>query len=471
MPAGWYQWVLLCGLILPATADVLRLSMRRERHTMFRPAAREALQPLASPGNIWHEALLGSQNTTIVPSEVAGEMLFAERQDFHLQLTNFRDMFYTVVVSVGFPPRPMRLLVDTGSSNLLVLPAGPVERQGRSVVLNFGHGGVVGQEVWNKMCIAELCLDDQVMVTVTAVREIPLFGKSFDGLLGLGFPALSGLDAATFLQDFAEKGPFKPLAFGLNLGRGEEESSLLIGSLDEVKAAAPGVSDPASEGVALSVLPVGPEAKWWLVHGSVDILTGSASVYGILDSGTSFLAIPGWLLPHVLTTILPDDSRDVCGMGADGALICPCSMNMRPLTMRFAGHDSSELVMTLTSADLLRPGPPAMCIVSVVPAPAGFPFCILGDTFLRRVYAVHDVEGKQVVLYPKGGGVVKKRRLHRIWPPAWWPFLLVEDASLGSLVWGAAVGSIGVVAALATALVFHRRRQRTSPPPDCYMPL
>merc|ERR1719410_1588744 len=92
-------------------------------------------------------------------------------------------------------------------------------------------------------------------------------------------------------------------------------------------------------------------------------------------------------------------------------MLCPCGSPVQPLHIAFQGADGNQLNISLTSEDLLMPAPAIIirqgqytpaCSLGIMVGPPALNFWILGDVFLRKVYAVHDVFGRRVMLFSHG---------------------------------------------------------------------
>lgn len=451
-----------CLAAAPVSAEILRLPATRGRRAAppeapwgaFVPGLPGGAGPAVEQGGLEAHGV-GPETLAVVP-------------EVRLPLADVSDFLYTVEASLGEGARRLRLLIDTGSSNLVVAGGGGVPggffwgEMPRQVLLSFAGGQVWGVQVREEICMTGLCIVDQTMVSVTSAAGIAGFGVTFDGILGLGFPALGGLRGETFLQVLNDTGPFQPLAFGLDL-RGDADgaqSALLLGSAAQLASEARSYG-AAAAGVSLPVEHIGGRAMFWAVRCALESPM-PRSIVGILDSGTSLLAVPAGDLHELLHRTLPADAKPVCGTmeGAADILLCPCSTPMRPLRLSFEGDGASKVVVTLTSRELLEYfgmlnvsglGLERICRVAIQPSPPGMPFWLLGDVFLRQVFVVHDVAGERVVLY-------NKPRRER------------EPLELaGRLSAGTALAALGVSAAAVGALLGVRRNRER--PLDVYMAL
>jgi len=226
----------------------------------------------------------------------------------------------------------------------------------------------------------------------------------FDGLLGLAFPSLAKTQGPPFLATLNKRGI---QAFGMAL-RGEREgSSITFGDVDDVMKGAPANSSR----VDLRLYGIRGKPAFWMVRANANVfgISETKEVYAMMDSGTSFLALPFMDYEIVANYMLREAFlADSCGQLRTGLLLCDCTAPINPLALSFTGEDGSTLSIELTGEDVLevvgyaldkhkRPMP--VCRPALQKLPFTFPFWILGDVFLRRVYAVHDFHRLRLTLF------------------------------------------------------------------------
>mmetsp|Transcript_36468 Transcript_36468/g.79815 ORF Transcript_36468/g.79815 Transcript_36468/m.79815 type:complete len:488 (+) Transcript_36468:40-1503(+) len=355
----------------------------------------------------------------------------AAKMDF--KLGNMFDAFYLVELQVGTPPIPLDLILDTGSSDLWFMKASgdravgynasasSTARFGRNgsnlthVHMQYGMGVVDGLSMYEKICLQSLCLRNQSFVAAEMIRDIP-GSADFDGLLGLAFPALAkDRWGPTFLEGLT--GVYSNLSFSLALSSKTDESLFAVGELDDVLAEAQAVS--GSQGATLPLYSYYAEATYWLV--SLTIKVGSSheaprlSRLAVLDSGTSLIALPVEDFDPVVSSMFisgdspNSEAPELRRFG--GAIFCSCDAVLQGLTISL-GQDFDQGVwghnveIKLSASDLLQywgeDEGVKWCRLALMQAPAAMGSqWIVGDVFLRKVYAVHDVGNQQMVLFPR----------------------------------------------------------------------
>jgi len=345
--------------------------------------------------------------------------------DIKMSLANGYDNIYFFDAQVGTPAQSEQMIVDTGSSDMwLVKSSYSADTSSTStsvkhseITIRYGMGAMSGSQAKDRVCFANLCIDNQSFVV--AMHDTTHVSDMTDGLFGLAFPALAEGSGTPALQNLASSGPFTNFSFALSLRHWDdiEQSSIVIGDLQEVLAEAPsgagvtmhclGVMNP----ITREILP----PMFWAVATYVSVGLGQQALLpAILDSGTSLIAVPADEFTQLLYTMIPYQKLQDC-VGIPGQpFLCPCGIPMQSLQLAFKGADGSHLKISLTAEDLLiptpvtllRPGPDGLavtqaCRLGIAPGPPTMNGWILGDVFLRKVYAVHDVFGLQVTLFPQ----------------------------------------------------------------------
>jgi len=360
--------------------------------------------------------------THYAPAEISANA--SSWRDIKMSLLNGYDNIYFINAQVGTPPQNKRMIMDTGSSDMWVVKTSyDAEASSTStllensqVTIRYGMGAMSGSQVKDRVCFASLCMDDQVFVVDQ--QDSMNMMQLTDGLFGLAYPALALCSGTPLLQNLASNGPFTNFSFALSLRHWDdiEESSIVIGDLKDVLAEA-----PSPEGMVLPLLglrsavtrePLPP--MFWAVPVYVSIGLGQqALVPAVLDSGTSLLVVPKAELTQLLTTLIPARwLKDCLNVHGKPILVCPCETPMQSMFFFKGG----PLTISLTREDFLLPLPGVLigplhngvaktqaCRLGIMAGPPALNFWLFGDVFLRKVYAVHDVIGRRVMLFPPSG--------------------------------------------------------------------
>eukprot|EP00927_Polykrikos_kofoidii_P052593 TRINITY_DN4646_c0_g1_i1.p1 TRINITY_DN4646_c0_g1~~TRINITY_DN4646_c0_g1_i1.p1 ORF type:complete len:541 (-),score=58.26 TRINITY_DN4646_c0_g1_i1:125-1651(-) len=340
-------------------------------------------------------------------------LLFKEVRE---QLVDVMDSIFMVDAQLGNPKRNVRLIADTGSSDLWVSTVSGHWRDYRpansstalvssdQVDLKYGRGEVVGTVASDSFCIKDFCIDDMKFVLARKVEDMAAT-YLYDGLLGLGFPALSHA-GKTFLEQFRHDTTF-PIAFGLRL---DWNGSITLGAtVDLIRDAHQQGLGP---GVHLPIYGFGHPVKpyYWAVKTFVRLPTSAQSEsisphIGILDSGTSLITLPKKLYKQAVHALIGEANFTLgCTdtlRNAPGMLICACQVayQMKPLNFSIQAVDGKLLNASLTAKDLtLASVDGQWCRVNFM-AMDKMPLIILGDTFLKLFYTIHDYDTRQAILF------------------------------------------------------------------------
>ncbi|WOO79187.1 Penicillopepsin-1 [Vanrija pseudolonga] len=330
-------------------------------------------------------------------------------------------------VSIGTPPQVVKLDFDTGSSDLWVFsteisPASDsaghnlfdpsksstfANLDGYTWEIGYGDGsGASGDVGTDTVNIGGAIVKTQAIELAQSVSVEFVNDTSTDGLLGLAFDNINEVDPVkqkTFPTRLAEEGT---LPSGSQLfttafysQRDAEQSFWTFGYIDQDLVQA--------SGEALRWTPVNPSRGFWevpLTRVTVNGKATSVSGYtGVVDSGTTLLlvpeafrdawykAIPGsgydtdpdsghisWWFPNSALDSLPEFKIELGGT----------LWTVQPENFIYDSRDANTTYGSLQSIDGHQ--------------------AILGDVFLKSVYAVWDTENKRIGLVPK---IQKKQNL------------------------------------------------------------
>lgn len=249
------------------------------------------------------------------------------------------------------------------------------------------------------------------------------FGIAYDvddttgasGTLGVGFPLGEGIGsngsatARTAYENFparlARDGLIASPAYSLFLNEaGADEGTIIFGGVDTERFEGRLTALPVlrEEGDYLGLF-VGLES---IAVGDWGLSTppGGNATYALLDSGTTVTSLPLELAVQVFSQI------DVAWDFNATSIFCHCDLRDQDtnITFGFAGlnislpvsvfvYDGDEEMFSGT--DFLDKDD-SLCGFGMQPGAEGDDFLILGGTFLRSVYAVYDLENKEISLAP-----------------------------------------------------------------------
>uniref|UniRef100_H0XYL6 Peptidase A1 domain-containing protein n=1 Tax=Otolemur garnettii TaxID=30611 RepID=H0XYL6_OTOGA len=169
-------------------------------------------------------------------------------------LSNFLDLAYVGLISIGTPPQKFKVVFDTGSADLWVpsifcysescdkhrrfnpqnsstfkLPPGNL----RTVKLNYGSGDIMGIVVSDTVKIGDLEDISQTFVLSTQEDSVFRFFTEFDGILGLAYPDLGQAGGTPVFDNIWKKGRISENLFAFYLSNGGKgDSMLMLGGVD-----------------------------------------------------------------------------------------------------------------------------------------------------------------------------------------------------------------------------------------------
>lgn len=349
-------------------------------------------------------------------------------------LRDIQDVFYLLPVKLGTPNRSATLIIDTGSSDLWVkrlmgsdlygdtkysTGASTSFRSNASSTyeIRYGKGEVAGSLGTDTCCLQSLCIDQEPFIVADKVEDIGN-DEFFDGLLGLGFPNLAQCKDCSFVHQVIGSKKYDSFAFGLLLAHEYQDSYVEFGELDMLNS---GAKDTFGDSVTLNLYGFRGKASYWMTKPE-EVQIGERAISGmeiltIADSGTSLITVPEDQYNLIWPAILSEESVDAfpargCSNsipGGNGMTLCVCGKTkLLPLSIVYRDvSGKTSMKITLEQDELLPPDAFAvygesieLCRPALTIGPKTFPFWLLGDVFMRRVYAIHDVQKMKMHLYP-----------------------------------------------------------------------
>ncbi|KAL9104823.1 MAG: hypothetical protein Q9163_000271 [Psora crenata] len=355
------------------------------------------------------------------------------RQDIVSATLDNLEITYLINITVGIPPQPFSVLLDTGSSDLWVPSVlsdacyeseischilGAYDRSrsdtGELIVQDAfqiqyqDNSQVLGDYINETVAIGEAEIQNLTLGVATQATR-PL------GVMGIGYNAGESIarsdpDSAypNIVQQLKDQGLIRTTAYSLWLNDLYSlTGSILFGGVDTAKYAGPLVALPVQQGpnntyrdltVALSSFSVTDDS------GKTVYSQENLAVPAVLDSGTTI-------------TFLPDDiATDVInGVGAIEddylGLIVPCDLAESPAKFVFAFGGSDGPSFPISIRQFVRPivledgsqpeftdGSGAVCGFGLMSSGGPDEPIVLGDTFLRSVYVVYDLENNLIAM-------------------------------------------------------------------------
>lgn len=307
-------------------------------------------------------------------------------------ISDYQNAEYYGQITCGTPAQTFSVIFDTGSSNLW-LPSKTCTdcgshamyasgasstyiANGTVFAIEYGSGPVSGFVSMDNVAMGGLTVSKQLFAEVNNVTGLGLaysMGK-FDGILGLGFPAISVDQMPPVFVSAIGQGLIANPVFSFFLSNGDGTSGeLTLGGVDTAHFKGP-----------LNYVPVTRKAYWetTLTGLTINNQSMTASTRVIIDTGTSLLAgptadvkaiaalvgaAPFWLNPKEYT------------------IDCAKIPTLPNIVFNFGGVE-----YPLTGADYtINAGGICLFAMMGIDVPSG-PLWIAGDVFLRKYYVAFD---------------------------------------------------------------------------------
>ncbi|KAM0788937.1 hypothetical protein ACM66B_003012 [Microbotryomycetes sp. NB124-2] len=296
------------------------------------------------------------------------------------------DLSYAASATIG--GQPLQLVLDTGSSDLVVATHECVDCEGQvydptastsaavsdtPFSITYGSGSASGTLVTDSVALDTFTVAQQ---TFGACADFDnLLGGSESGLLGLGWQSLAMSGAVPFAQHLWQSGSLDEPVFGLALRSGD--GTLTLGGID-------------STAVAEDVNYVSLEStdSYWQIPldgvrvNGVDV--GVSTSAAIIDSGTSLMSMPAAAVSSIYAAISPETYE------SSGLMVYPCDANAT-ISLSFGGVWYTVPSDSFSYGNVGSDG--AECWGSVYDASEGTSdLFIIGGAFLQHVYSAFRFE-------------------------------------------------------------------------------
>ncbi|EFY92208.1 aspartic-type endopeptidase (CtsD), putative [Metarhizium acridum CQMa 102] len=304
------------------------------------------------------------------------------------------DYSYFVKVGLGSKGKQVYLLVDTGAGSTWVMGSGCTDTPcsthttfgqgdsstftdvGKSFSVSYGSGAVQGKLVTDTINVAGISLK---YTFGQASKTSDVFSHfAFDGILGM---SMGQGDSDNFLKTLVEARKLDKNLFSIHLNRASDGSNN-----GEIKF---GSTNPNKYTGDISYTSIGSKKGDWAIQIDDMAYDGkkadAGGVLSYIDTGTSFIFGPPSLVKKIHNTIPGSSSSD--GL----TYTVPCSSN-KSLSFTFSGVDYK-----ISSKDWISPKDSSgNCTSNLYGHEVVDGAWLLGDTFLKNVYAVFDADQKRI---------------------------------------------------------------------------
>jgi len=322
------------------------------------------------------------------------------------------DLEYVVPVTIGTPGVTLNLDFDTGSSDLWVwsselranVAGHTIYTPGSSSTaktvsgatwnISYGDGSSASGNVFtDTVKIGSMTIPSQAIELAEKLSPSFLQEGGSDGLLGLAWPAINTVQPASVLTPVANiiKQGIAPGIFSVALDKGGGNGFYTFGGIDVVKA---GVKESD-----IAFTPVDNSQGFWMFNSESAVVNGqTVSQTGntaILDTGTT-LALVSDATANAIYGAIPGAVMDQ----QQGGWVYPT--NAKIPTVAFAVGNN---MYTVNAADFAFGNAGNGMTFGGIQSRGNNPFDILGDVFLKSIYAVFDQANVQIGVAQRSGNV------------------------------------------------------------------
>ena len=298
---------------------------------------------------------------------------------------------------IGSNDTPMEMLLDTGAGNSWVMGSmctsvpctehstfGPDDSQtytpldGDSFSVQYGTGDVSGTLANDTISFAGLKLE--MTLGIANITSSDFSSYPMDGILGLSQLQANG--QPNFIQTLVAAQLLQSNVFGISISRSRDGPNT-----GEINFGAP---DTTRYSGSLSYTPVASngESDWAIPMDSIGWAGQDSGLTGrtaYLDTGTSFIFCPADDA-KALHSLIPGSD-----LQSDGVTYhVPCTTT-DAVTVAFSG-----VTYNISSEDWIGPNVNGVCTSNIYGQPVVNDGWLLGDTFLKNVYALFDIDQNRV---------------------------------------------------------------------------
>lgn len=319
-------------------------------------------------------------------------------------LSNYANAQYFAEISVGTPPQPFKVVLDTGSSNLWVPlkdctslacflhakydhdESSTYKANGSEFAIQYGSGSLEGYVSQDTLSIGDLVIPNQGFAEATSEPGLAFaFGK-FDGILGLGYNTIAVNQIVPPIYNAIDQGLLDEPVFAFYLGDNSKDEGngglATFGGIDESQFSG-----------KITWLPVRRKAYWEVSFDGIglgDEYAELTSTGAAIDTGTSLITLPSSLAEIINAKIGATKS-----WSGQYQIECEKRDSLPDLTLTFGGYN-----FTLSPYDYtLEISGSCISVFTPMdfPKPIG-DLAIIGDAFLRKYYSIYDLKKDAVGL-------------------------------------------------------------------------
>ncbi|KAI1295076.1 Vacuolar protease A [Mortierella claussenii] len=331
----------------------------------------------------------------------AGHKLFKSKYLGNSVVTNAKNLGYAGTITLGNPPQSFEVIFDTGS-DMIVITSNQCQglhcndmahytctscaKTPYSYNISYGDGTWgSGPIVTDAVSIGGLVVQNQQILDITrSGLDLSSYGPGISGLVGL-MPSSPVLNAVPPLATIFQSKLLDMNVFSVYLAptlRQNQGGSFLFGGIDRTKF----VGDLNQ--VPISTLAGVREGMWYVDAENAFVgatpVTGYTKSPWLFDTGTSFIAVPT-SFAQTFHASIPGAAYSA----ADQIYTLPCNGN-QTFGISFNGIKYEIPYLDYVAVAGAGMGTsPSLCVSLIMPL-GNYEMYILGDPFLRQIYAVYD---------------------------------------------------------------------------------
>ncbi|CAH1408069.1 unnamed protein product [Nezara viridula] len=321
-----------------------------------------------------------------------------------VSIKNNKNMDYYGVIGLGTPPQELKVVFDTGSSDLWVpsshcwfsfscynhkyfkdSKSSTFKNIGKSVSIEYGTGSISGTTVQDKLTVGNISVPEQVFIAATSISKDPFYKAKTDGIFGLGFPEIAETKATPPLYTMVYDGAIPKPIVSFYLNRDIQDSNG-----GEVNFG--GKNKDLYDENSGHPIPVTQRGFWQFVLDSINVndkkITSRYGFEAIADTGTSLVYLPAGSSAKIY--------EEVGAKIVDGIGVVDCDkINSLPSVNFVINNYYYELEgkdYILKMQDHSKD----VCVVGFLDTTQEV--MILGDVFLGKFYTTFDI-GQNTVTF------------------------------------------------------------------------
>ncbi|KAK4058007.1 hypothetical protein OIO90_000746 [Microbotryomycetes sp. JL221] len=334
-----------------------------------------------------------------------------------LELTNYQDAQFYATVSIGTPSQEFNLIMDTGSSDLILAvegcrgcqrtTPGLTENESSSLEISstpfqitYGSGQASGTLVRDTVSIANYTVNPQVFAACDTMQNI--VDGEISGILGLGWQNIAQSEAKPLVQALADDGtlPSPEIAFAFKTYAYDELTN------DEMAGGTMtigGVDSNLYSGDINYIDLVQPVGYWQIPLEGITVEGNSTGITAdavVVDTATTLIGGPEAAVAAIYANI--PEAQPYTLQGESGYFSMPCSSQV-DVSLQFGGKSYSIPADSFNAGAIDSAGQNCLGAVFVLPQSSSMPW-VIGEAFLTGVYNTYRFNPPAVGFASLGSG-------------------------------------------------------------------